>query len=139
MVLIPHTSRFDLDDFFGENFSNQRVGRRSGSLAVDVYEQGDDVVADINLPGVDPDDVEVKIDKNMLTISGTHEEKKEKQNKNYTYRERRFGSFRRSVRLPKLVDDESTEAAYKDGVLKVTMPKREQETDDGHLIDIKRS
>lgn len=91
-------------------------------LAVDVYEEGKNVIAKMSLPGVTADDLEISIDKDILTISGTREEEKETDTKDYYSKEIRRGSFSRSVSLPKIVAANEAKANYVDGVLTVTMP-----------------
>lgn len=126
MALIPYKPFSPLREFFEDDFpSRELVG--GTDLAMDIYEEGDDVVAKMNLPGIDPDDVDINLDKDRLTISGEYSEEKEDSGKQYSFRQRRYGSFSRSVRLPKLVNEDATEASYKDGVLTVTMPKIDKE------------
>lgn len=126
MALIPYKPFSPLREFFEDDlFPAQMSG--GIDLAMDVYEEGDEVIAKMNLPGIDPDDVDINLDKDRLTISGEYSEEKEDSSKQYSFRQRRYGSFSRSVRLPKPVDEEKTEANYKDGVLTVTMPKTDKE------------
>lgn len=140
MALIPHRSFSPFRDFFDDDFLAP-TGRtlRGTDLAIDVYEEDENVVAEMNLPGIDPDNVEVNLNKGRLAVSGQYEEEEEKEEKNYTYRERRAGTFSRTVRLPSTVDEESTKAQYTDGVLKITMPKQEKAEKTGTNIKIDRS
>lgn len=96
---------------------------RSWDLAVDVYEDGNNLVAELNAPGVDPAKVDISINDGYLMISGSRERSEEKKGKNYYSKEIQHGSFSRSVWLPYAVDDSATSASYRDGVLKVTMPR----------------
>lgn len=91
-------------------------------LAIDLYEEKGNVVAKMNLPGVRADELEVSVEDDTLTVTGTREEEKETDKKDYYSKEIRRGSFSRSVSLPSQVDAEKTEAEYKDGVLMVSMP-----------------
>lgn len=101
-----------------------QLGNMGWDLAVDVYEAGGKVIAKMQLPGVDPNKVEVSFeDAQHLRIAGTREEKQETKEQNYYSREIRQGSFERVVRLPALVDQESAEADLTDGVLKISMAK----------------
>lgn len=139
MALIPYQNLSPFREFFGDDLVPDRMTGGT-DLAMDVYEKDGDIIAKLNLPGIDPDDVDINLDKNRLTVSGEYSsEKKEGDDKQYSYRERRFGSFSRSVRLPAQVDDESTEANYEDGVLTISMPKVEADEVTGRKIDIKRS
>lgn len=94
--------------------------------AVDIYQTDDGVVAELPLPGIDPDNVNISIENDVLTVEGTIEKKTEVDEKNYYRREVTKGSFHRSVGLPTSVDAGKAQAAYKDGVLKITVPKAEK-------------
>lgn len=94
--------------------------------AVDVYETGNHLVVKAELPGVDPKDLEVHIEDNTLFLKGERKLEKEVKEENYHRMERSYGSFTRSFALPGSVDAENTSAEYKDGVLTLTMPKREE-------------
>lgn len=91
-------------------------------LAVDLFEEKGNVVAKMSLPGIMVDDLEIEIDRDVLTISGMREEEKETDEKEYYSKEIRRGSFSRSVRLPKSVDAKKAAATYADGVLTIEMP-----------------
>ena len=93
---------------------------------VDIFEQGNDVVLKAELPGVDPKDVDIRIENNVLTLKG--ERKLEDQIKQESYHrvERSYGSFTRAFTLPSTVDTGNVKANYKDGVLRITLPKREE-------------
>lgn len=139
MALIPYQNLSPFREFFGDDLVGERMTGGT-DLAMDVFEKDGDIIAKLNLPGIDPDDVDINLDKNRLTVSGEYSsEKKEGDDKQYSYRERRFGSFSRSIRLPAQIDDEATEANYEDGVLTISMPKVEVEGKTGRKIDIKRS
>ncbi len=93
-------------------------------FAVDVLEDKDQVVLKAELPGVNPKDVDLHVEDNVLTISGEkkleHEDKKD----SYLRIERYYGKFSRAFTLPPYVDPNQVSAEYKDGVLTVTLPKR---------------
>ncbi|HEY4521484.1 MAG TPA: Hsp20/alpha crystallin family protein [Candidatus Paceibacterota bacterium] len=91
-------------------------------LAVDLFEEEGSVVAKMSLPGVKTEELDITIDEDMLTVTGTREEEKETDKKDYYSKEIRRGAFSRSVSLPKAVDGSKAEATYADGVLKITMP-----------------
>ena len=92
-------------------------------LAVDVYEDGNNVIAELNAPGIDPQKVDISVEHGYLKISGSREHTEEKKGKNYYSKEIRRGSFSRRVHLPSEVSSDGTTASYKNGVLRVTMPK----------------
>ena len=94
--------------------------------AVDVYETQKDVVVETPLAGVDPQDVEIAIENDVLTIKGEMKRQSEVEDKNYYRQEVRSGSFHRSVALPAAVDGDRAKATYEKGVLKITIPKAER-------------
>lgn len=93
--------------------------------AMDIYETDKEVIAELNLPGIDPEKVEVSVEDYVLKVSGGMEEKKEEKKKGYWRREIRKGSFQRMVRLPVAVKEKAVEATYEKGILKIIMPKAE--------------
>lgn len=107
---------FDEDAWTGGNFSP----------AMDIYQDGDSVVAKVSLPEVDPQDVEISVENDVLTISGQKKEKKEIKHEDYYRKEIREGSFSRSVVLPMKVKSEETKASYTKGVLEIVMPKADE-------------
>ena len=111
--------KFFLDKFL-EGFSHQMAGF---TPAVDMYETKDAVVVETPLPGIDPDGVELTVEKDVLTIQGKVERKSEVDEKDYYRKEVRSGAFYRSVSLPTHVTGEKTEASYSDGILRVIIPK----------------
>lgn len=94
--------------------------------AVDVYETEDNVVLKAELPGVDPKDLEVRLEENTLFFKGERKLEKDVKEENYHRIERCYGSFARSFTLPASVDTDKASAEYKDGMLTLTMPKREE-------------
>lgn len=93
---------------------------------LDVYEDKDKYVVKAELPGMKRDEINVSLDGNTLTVSGERKEEQEK-NEGDTYRaERYFGRFQRSITLPAAVDANKIQAAYNDGVLRVTLHKSEE-------------
>lgn len=91
--------------------------------AVDVYETKDSVVAETPLAGVDPKNVEIAVENDVLTIKGETKKESEVEEKNYYRKEIRAGSFYRSVALPVHVLADKAVAESKDGMLKITVPK----------------
>lgn len=118
--LIPFPMR-DLDRFFGEDF----MGGADFYPALDVYQDKDNVIAELSLPGIDPEKVDIVIENDVLTVSGSSEDKKEVKREDYYRREVRSGSFSRSVVLPMAVKGNDAQAHYEKGVLTITMPKEE--------------
>ena len=89
------------------------------------------------LPGLDEKNVEVKVTNGVLSIRGEKQEDKEEKKKDYYVRERSFGSFERSFQIPDGVDTDKIEAVFRQGVLKVTLPKKPEVQKAAKTIDIK--
>ena len=103
-------------------------GRKESWLpAVDVYDNKDAVVLKAELAGMDPDDIQIEVDDNVLTIKGERKFEEKVDEERYYRVERRFGSFQRSLALPQGVKPEDISAGYEDGILTVTVPKVEEE------------
>jgi HSP20 family protein len=94
------------------------------SPSVDIREEEDHFLLMADLPGVNKDEIEVKVEDNTLLLSGKRDSVSEPEASGYRYNERRFGSFSRRFRLGEGVNPTGIEAAYKDGVLTVTLPKK---------------
>ena len=98
----------------------------SWAPAVDIYEHEGNIVLKAELPGIDPKDVDVRLENNTLTLRGERQLDNEVKQESYHRVERAYGAFTRSFTLPSVVDQDKIKADYKDGVLKVTLPKREE-------------
>jgi HSP20 family protein len=90
--------------------------------AVDMLRDDGHLVVRAEVPGIKPEELEIQVDEDVLTISGRHDETKEKEDKQYVRRERRVGAFSRSMALPAGVDPKRIKATTHDGVLEVTVP-----------------
>ncbi len=95
-------------------------------LPLDVVENENDYLVKASLPGVKPEDVDITFNKGMLTIKGEMKDENEKDEGQYHLRERRYGTFSRSISLPSTVKAEDIQADYKDGILTLKMPKAEE-------------
>ncbi len=93
---------------------------------MDIIDSKDDLVVYVEIPGVNKDDIKVKIHNDILTISGERKEPELPEKANCLIREREFGKFMRSVRLPYPIEVSKVSAEYKDGILKITLPKKEE-------------
>ena len=93
--------------------------------ATDVYETENDVVLRSDLPGIDPKQIDIRVENNVLTIRGERSVDSEVQQENYHRVERLYGTFSRSFTLTSTVDADKIKANYKDGVLTITLPKAE--------------
>ena len=94
--------------------------------AVDIYETEHDLTLKAELPGVDPKDIEARVEDGTLYLKGERKFEKESKKENYHRIERTYGSFMRSFALPTSVDADKVSAEYKDGVLTLTLPKKEE-------------
>ena len=92
------------------------------SPAVDVVQDGEDLVVRAEIPGAKPEDVDITVHNGVLTISGKLEEEREEERSGYLVKERRSGSFRRSLHLPQDVDEDQIKANFENGVLEVRIP-----------------
>ena len=93
-------------------------------MACDVYEDGNNIVAEMNLPGLKGEDIDIEVEDTYLRVSGKREEVPEKKEKSHYSKEIRRGSFERVIPLPDAVDRDKVEAEYEGGVLKVMLPKK---------------
>jgi len=118
------------DDLFkpwNEWFDNGGLwGRVMNIPAVNITENKDEYKVALAVPGMKKDDFNIDIDGNMLTISSEKEETKEEKDKKFTRKEYNFSSFSRSFTLPDEVNKEKIEAKYEDGVLKLSLPRKEE-------------
>ena len=99
---------------------------RNMAPALDMVETADDFVVTVDLPGVNQDDVDLSVADNVLTIKGEKKGGSESEESNYYRKESWEGSFQRTVSLPQGVDADNVHAEMKDGVLSITLPKREE-------------
>jgi HSP20 family protein len=118
-----------MDHLVGESLSRPWHGPGiffgSEALALDMHETDSEVVVEATVPGVKPEEVDVQVTGNVLTIKGERKQQEERKEASYIYREQRFGSFCRSVTLPTEVDVDEATAEFENGVLTLTLPKSE--------------
>lgn len=112
----------DMDKFF----EDMPMASQGFVPALDVYQDDKNVIVETPLPGVNPSDVNISVENDVLTIEGSSEKKSEVDEKNYYRKEIRSGSFHRAISLPAAVNGEKANAEYKDGILKITIPKEER-------------
>jgi HSP20 family protein len=92
---------------------------------IDLYETNDEVVVKASLPGVKPDDIDISVTGQLLTLKGESREEREENTQNFYRRERRTGTFVRQVSLPTEVESDKAEATFENGVLRLSLPKAE--------------
>jgi HSP20 family protein len=117
-----------MDRMFDESWFDApaRWTRQEGfPLALDLLEDTDAYTVKASIPGIQPDDVEITLTDNVLTIKGETRGEQNVEEKNYHLRERHFGSFTRSIRLPMPVDADQVDASHENGVLTLHLPKLE--------------
>jgi HSP20 family protein len=95
-------------------------------LAVDVVESKDDFIVKASVPGINPDDLDVSYADDVLTIKGEIKSDNEVKDNQFHLRERRYGSFARSISLPTKIKADAIEASYQNGVLSLLLPKAEE-------------
>jgi HSP20 family protein len=95
-------------------------------LAVDVAENKDDFIVKASVPGIKPDDLDISYADDILTIRGEIKSDNEYKEDQYHFRERRYGSFSRSISLPTKIKGDAIEASYQDGVVTLRLPKTEE-------------
>ena len=123
-------SRREFERFFRDAFSpavsEGELSTRTWAPPVDIYEDGDNLVLKAELPGINPDDVDIRVENNTLYLKGERKFEKEVKEQNYHRVERSYGTFTRTFSLPNSIDSDKVAANYKDGVLTLTMPKKEE-------------
>jgi len=120
--------RNGLDRFFDRSWMPFGMVRRDAfDLALDLSENDDAFVVETSIPGVNPDNLEITYTDRVLTIKGeTKEDTEKKEEGRYHLRERRFGSFCRSISLPAPINEKDIQATYENGVLNLRLPKSEE-------------
>jgi len=135
---MPHDMDRLFDRFFGQDWFMEPLPRMGEwRPVIDVAETNGAVIIKAELPGLSADDISVSLTGDLLTIKGEKKEEKEEKSKNFFHMERSYGSFKRSIKLPVAVKNDETQAAFKDGVLSIELPKSAQSETTPINIDIK--
>ena len=108
------------------NRGGNDLARGAWNPSVDIFENKDNIVLEAELPGMKPEDVHISIENNVLTIHGERRFVKKDEQDNFHRVERSYGSFTRSFTLPPTVSSENVDAVFDNGVLRLTMAKREE-------------
>ena len=134
---LAHGLREEMEELMSRFWGTEEDGWALGRMtpSVDVTESEAALEARVDLPGVKPDEIDISLAGNLLTISGERKEEEEEKGKTYHRIERRSGSFSRCVSLPCAVQEDEVAAEYRDGVLIVTMPKTDEAK--SHKIKVK--
>ena len=120
------TMRDMFDRFFGDDFGDVRQPLGAVAPAVDMYQTDDDVIVKATLPGVKPEAIQISITAAALMLRGEVSEANEVSEATYHLKERRYGSFARSLTLPSPVASDKARAEFENGVLTLTLPKAEE-------------
>lgn len=128
----------EMDSLFDEFFERTPVRRELTEFdwypSVDISESEDEVKVEVDLPGMKKEDIDVNIDGNLLTIKGERKREEETEEEGYYRSERSYGTFQRTFTLPSKIDTEEVKANFKDGVLRLSLPKLEES--EGKKIEI---
>lgn len=121
------TLREAMDRLFDDAFTRPLSLRDNWSApAIDMYQTDDEIVVKASLPGIKPDEVQINVTGEVLTIKGETKQQEEKKEKAWHMREQRWGSFERSVVLPTDVVSDKAKAEFENGILTITLPKAEE-------------
>ena len=113
----------------GETLSRigkEDVARRVWSPPVDILERENEIILKVDLPEVTQDEIDIRVEGNTLTIQGERKFIKDASEENYIQIERPYGTFRRTFNLPRMIDQEGIKASYKDGVLRIVLPRKQE-------------
>lgn len=126
--LLTTQDRFNrlFNETFSNAFGNEQLSSKAWTPAVDIYETDHNLVMKAELPGIDPKDVEIRVEDGTLYIKGERKYENEVKEESFHRVERSYGSFARTFTLPRTINTEDIKADYKDGLLTLTMPKREE-------------
>ena len=119
----------EVNRLFSTSFNrsgDSELTRGAWNPSVDIYENKDQIVLEAELPGMKPEDVNISVENNVLTIHGERKFEKKDEKDNFHRVERSYGSFTRSFTLPPTVSSEAADAVFENGVLRLTLAKREE-------------
>jgi HSP20 family protein len=114
------------DDTLSRIWKEEDLQRGAWTPPVDVVDRGQEVILKVDLPEMSQSEIDIQVEENTLTIKGERKFIKETPEDNYLQIERPYGIFHRQFTLPKRIDQEKIKATYKDGVLRVVLPKKEE-------------
>ena len=125
----PNSLQEQVNRLFDDTFSSHRAGQSdlaTWAPAVDVFETENELVVKADLPDMNEKDIDARVENNTLTVRGERKFEQQANEDNYLRIERAYGTFTRSFSLPNTVNPEAIRAEYRNGVLTVRMPKREE-------------
>lgn len=121
----PVSMLSELMEDLDRNFMWRSAETRPMMPAVNISENEDSFMLEMAAPGMQKSDFKINLDNNVLTLSSEKQDEQEENNENFSRKEFNYSSFSRSFTLPKSIDFDKIKADYKDGILKVSLPKRE--------------
>jgi HSP20 family protein len=126
MVSLRERMNRAFDDVFANRGEDKDLTPSTWAPAVDIYETENELVLSAEVPGIAEKDIEIRVEDNTLQLRGERKFEKETKEENYHRIERSYGSFYRAFTLPNSIDSEAIKAEHENGVLRVTMPKRQE-------------
>lgn len=132
--------RREFNDMFDRFWSGALEPMQFGKWtpAVDISETGESVLVQAEVPGLEPAEIDVSLEGNVLTIRGEKKDQREEKGENFHRVERQYGTFIRSIQLPTEVVADQVTASFKNGVLEVRLPKSEEAKPKRVAIDVKK-
>lgn len=125
--LFPHSNSIDLPNFFNDMFDHILKDEKVTWMpATNIIERENDFKIDLAVPGLDKKDFNIEVENDQLVVSGERKEEKVEEKDKVTKREFHYGSFKRSFELPETADAEKINASYNNGVLSVSIAKKEE-------------
>jgi HSP20 family protein len=128
----------EMNRLFDFNLGRLSTPTSSWVPALDVFEDKDHVVVKAEMPGMEEKDIDINLEKNTLTIRGEKKFENEVKEEDYYHIERSFGKFQRSLELPSTVDASAVKATYKNGILEIRLPKKEEAKPKQIKIDVQK-
>ena len=125
MISLRNSMDQMLDESFIRVFGETSRPSMGLTIPIDMYERNGDLVIRTDLPGINPEDIDISINDDTLTIKGEFKSDDQEERENVHFQELSYGKFRRAVQLPSRVDPDQAEALFDEGVLKLTLPKTE--------------
>ena len=126
-ILENRINRFFNDSFYAPGMEGDELAMTSWNPVVDIYDNDSNIVIKAELPGMDKKDIVIDLKDRVLTLKGERSLENEVKEENYYKRERAFGKFHRAFTLPAGLNQDKIKADFKDGVLKIDIPKPEEE------------
>jgi HSP20 family protein len=125
------------DDTLSRIWKEEDLQRGAWTPPVDVVDRGQEVILKVDLPEMSQSEIDIQVEENTLTVKGERKFIKETPEDNYLQIERPYGNFHRQFTLPKRIDQEKIKATYKDGVLRVVLPKKEEVPPNPVSVEVK--